>query len=217
MAAAACSAARGPAPVREQMVTHFDLATDLRRAALLGDLAAVRRSAALLADLERPRDLRPDQASRLGPLAQVAREAGRAQTVDEAARATARVAQACADCHVANGVGLGSLLEVGPLPTRRGVRGHMAELSRASELLWTGVAAPSDTLWEAGATALTAAGPLPTGLAQELPATYVYDAGLRLRRLGQDAATAAGAVERDRLLGEIWATCSDCHARVGIR
>ena len=46
---AACSPARGPAPVREHMVSHYDLATDLRAAALRGDLAGVRRAAAGLA------------------------------------------------------------------------------------------------------------------------------------------------------------------------
>jgi hypothetical protein len=44
------------------MLTHFDMASNLREAALRGDLTGVRRAAARLADLERPPDLGPDLA-----------------------------------------------------------------------------------------------------------------------------------------------------------
>lgn len=216
LVAAACSTAPGPAPVREQMQTHFDLALDLRAAALVGDLHAVRRAAAGLADLQRPRDLSREHRSQLGPLARVARDAERAETVSDAAHETARVAQACADCHVANGVRLEGRLAAGPAGTAAGVRGHMSELRRASDALWNGAAGPSDALWRAGAKAIATAGPLPTGLARSLSATYVYDAGLRLRRLGTEASAAQGPEERIRVLGDVWATCAGCHTRAEV-
>jgi cytochrome c553 len=196
------------------MLTHFDMASNLREAALRGDLTGVRMAAARLADLERPPDLGPDLAPQFLPLSRAAREAGRARSVEEAAQATARVARACADCHVANRVGLGDRLSASPEPGRAN---HGAAASRAAGLLWNGVAGPSDPLWLTGAAALAGAGPLPEAPAGRLPSGYAEDAGLRLSRLAQDASAATSAEERDRLLGEIWTTCAGCHSLAGVR
>jgi cytochrome c553 len=211
---AGCTAGQGRGNVRQQMFAHFDRASELRAAALRGDLSAVRRAADLLADLERPSDLGPDLAPQFLPFTRVARDAGRASSPDEAARATARVASACADCHVANRVGLGERLGVPPAPR---LGDHAQEAAHAAGLLWNGVAGPSDVLWRTGAAALEEAGPPPAVPPGRLPAGYGDDAQAHLRQLAGDASAAALPGERDRLLGEIWATCAGCHSLAGLR
>ncbi|HSH75865.1 MAG TPA: hypothetical protein VLA09_09305, partial [Longimicrobiales bacterium] len=126
---AGCTFGRGPEPVRDQMLAHFELAAELRQSALMGDLRGVRRAADRLVDLERPPDLAADRGDDVLPLARAARDAGRARTADEAARATARVARACADCHLASRVGLGNRLGV-PYTEGAAARRHTPALAR---------------------------------------------------------------------------------------
>lgn len=216
IALAGCGVPGGPAPVRELMVNHYDLAAQLRESALIGDLAGVRRSAVRLADLQRPTDLGPERAPQLLPLSRAARDASLSESVDEAARASARVARSCGDCHLANGAGLGDRLAAGPAPSGGAAREHVAVLSRVSGLLWNGVAGPSDDLWSAGAEALGGSGTLSAQSAPGLPTEYVDLARARLQRLGGEAVRASGAEGRERMLGEIWATCAECHSRAGV-
>jgi cytochrome c553 len=194
------------------MLTHFDMAADLRHAALMGDLVGVRRSATLLADLERPPDLGPEHQPRLIPLARAARAAGLARSSEEAARATADVARACADCHVAAGVGLEELLSLEPRPGVAPASAHAPALGPASSLLWSGVAAPSERHWRAGLEALEAAGPIDAEARRGLPPEYVVEIERRIARLTEEADRATAPDERSRLLGEIWSACADCHS-----
>jgi cytochrome c553 len=209
---AGCTTGRGPEPIREQMLAHFEVAADLREAAFLGDLNGVRRASNRLVDLERPGDLGPDQGRQLLPLARAARDAATAESVDGAARAAARVPRACADCHLANRVPLGDRLGVPPAPGGRGARRHALGLARAAGLLWNGVAGPSERLWQSGAAALRETGPLPPDMARALPAAYVDDADLRMQELAAIATTATAREDRDRVLADVFATCAGCHA-----
>jgi cytochrome c553 len=211
LALAGCAVGSGPGTVREGMLTHFDMAAEMREAALRGDSSGARRAANRLADLERPPDLGSELAPQFLPLTRAAREVGRAQSAEETARAAAQVARACADCHVANRVGLGDRLGASPAPARAD---HGAESTRAAGLLWNGVAGPSDPLWSTGATALAAAAPPPQAPAGRLPAGYADEAALRLGQLAREASVVTAPEERDRLLADLWATCADCHTRI---
>lgn len=209
-----CSTAPEPfmgSPTRGQMIAHFDLAIELRGHAIRGDLQRFRSTADALADLDPARDLPPEVILQLGPMRWEARTGAEARTNEAAAQAAAEVARTCGDCHVANEVALGDrFVAAAPQPSDDTER-HMAGLAWTTRLLWEGLAGPSDRAWDAGAEALISGGALPDEMLGVLPERDVRFASDRLRRLGREAADAREPEYRVRALGEIWATCSECH------
>lgn len=211
-----CAAAPEPfmgSPTRGQMIAHFDLAIELRGHAIRGDLQRFRSTAQDLADLDPARDLPTDVILQLGPMRWEAQAGASARTNEAAAQAAAEVARTCGDCHLANDAGLGDrFVAAAPQPSEDTER-HMAGLAWTSRLLWEGLAGPSDRAWAAGADALMTGGALPDELLRALPDRDVQFASDRLQRLGREAAEAQEPEYRVRALGEIWATCSECHTR----
>jgi len=205
-------------PTRGQMLTHFDLALELRAHAINGDLARFRSAAHSLAELQPARDLPAEVFLQFGPLRYEARVGQDARTNEAASQAAAEIARTCGDCHAANEVDIpdAPLAPVAPAGAEDLV-GHMDGLARVTGLLWAGLVGPSDASWQAGAAALIDAGALPEGLETRLPARDIDFASERLRRLGREASAAAEPEYRVRALSEIWATCSDCHEKLGIR
>jgi mono/diheme cytochrome c family protein len=214
--ATGCSSAPAPyqgSPTRGQMLAHFDLALELRAHAINGDLARFRMAAQELADLDPAHDLPAEIILQLGPMRWEAQAAAGARTVEAAAQGAAEVARTCGDCHAANGVPLGDRFVVGERPPTGDTEQHMAGLAWITRLLWDGLVGPSDVTWNAGARALAEAGALPDELLTELPERDVRFASDRLQRLAGEAAAAREPEHRVQALGEIWATCSDCHSR----
>lgn len=214
-----CSA--GPDPetaIRQQMLTHFDLAEELRDHAIAGDLTRFRATARALAERELATDLPADIFLQLGPLRHEAELASDARTVDAAARAAAEVARTCGDCHEANGVALPPTIPgpaVRPTTPQADLQTHMERLSRVTSRLWAGLAAPNASDWEAGSADLIALGGLPAGLEGLVTADEIDFAARRLRRLAEEAGAATESRHRVRALGEIWGTCADCHQQFG--
>ena len=89
----------------------------------------------------------------------------------------------------------------------------MTGLARITTPLWDGLVGPSEPSWAVGARGLIEAGALPDALLASFPARDLAFASERLPRLGREAAEAREPDERVRALGEIWATCSECHSR----
>jgi len=198
-------------PSRGQMITHFDLAVDARGYAIMGDLDAFRDAADDLAELQPADDLPAELWLQFGPLRYEARAGGQARTLEEAAMASARIAESCGACHEANGVGLGDRFTIGGPPPPGTTGRHMAGLAWASRLLWDGLIGPSDRTWSAGAEGLGELGVLPEGLPADLPAGDVRVASVRLQQLAERALLSFEPEERISVLGEIWATCAGCH------
>lgn len=212
--ATACAGRPEPfegSPTRGQMITHFDLALDARESAILGDVDAFRRAAEDLARLNPARDLPAEVILQLGPMRWEAREAAKAQSTGEAAAGAARVAETCGNCHEANDVGLGERFTLGGPPPAGSTGRHMAGLAWASRLLWDGLVGPSDLTWYTGADGIIELGALPEGLEAVVEARALDEASRRLRELGVRATQAHTPEARIEVLGEIWATCADCH------
>lgn len=199
-------------PSRGQMITHFDLALELRDYAINGQLEDFRDAADDLAELEPATDLSAELVLQFGPMRWEAREAALAQTIEEAGATAARVAATCGDCHVANKVPLGERFTLGGPPPAGSPARHMAGLAWASRLLWDGLVGPSDRTWFTGAEGLIELGALPEGLPTEYTSSDVAVAGARLRQLGQKATLARDPEARVEILGEVWATCASCHS-----
>lgn len=218
LAVAGCSTAPQPfmgSPERGQMGAHFDLAVQMRGAAIDGDLPRFRGAAQELADLDPARDLSPEVHLQLGPMRWEARAGADARTAEAAAQATAEVARTCGDCHRANNVVLGDRLVVTTPPPNEDADRHMSGLAWVTRLLWQGLIVPSDAAWAVAAESLTEPGALSEELLSGLPAREVQLASERLQRLGREASGATEPDDRVRALGEIWAVCSGCHATWG--
>jgi cytochrome c553 len=210
----ACASRPDPfmgSPERGQMLTHFNLALDLRGFAIHGDLDAFRETAQELADLEPARNLPAEMILQFGDMRWQASEGAMAETTEDAAHAAARVAATCGECHEANTVGLGERFTLGGPPPAGSPARHMAGLAWASRLLWDGLVGPSDRTWFTGAEGLIELGALPEGLASGYSERDVAIAGARLRQLGDRATMQRDVAGRTDVLGDIWATCAGCH------
>jgi cytochrome c553 len=100
---------------QERMLTHFDLALELRTHAISGDLNRFRATAGAIAELGATPDLPAEIFLQFGPLRYEAEVGSEVRTHAAAARATAEIARTCGDCHEANGI---ELLPELPMPRR---------------------------------------------------------------------------------------------------
>jgi cytochrome c553 len=132
-----------------------------------------------------------------------------APSVDEGCRRAAKLAAACADCHVDSGV----LPEFANPPTvppdLDTVKARMARHRWATDRLWEGVVGDNDETWRAGLDVLSAT-PLPWSKISAEREALAH----RLQQLADDARkTQATDQLRDRArsYGEILVTCAACH------
>ena len=132
-----------------------------------------------------------------------------APSIDEACRREARLAAACADCHVDAGV-LPEFADPPRLPADGDtIKARMARHLWASDRLWEGMVGDSDESWRGGLDVL-AATPLPWSAADGDRAALAK----RLQQLASDARQAQATDQlrdRARAYGEILATCAACH------
>jgi hypothetical protein len=197
-----------PAMVRFHMQRHFDDLREIERMLVAGKLEDGKTRAHLLT---RPA-LDPGMAPWHHAIARVvdaARALETAPGIDEALRREARVAEACAECHLRT-QRLPAFAPPAALPPDAPtLAARMARHAWAVDRLWEGMVGPAEDRWRMGLEAL-AASPLPFKPLDDAPALAT-----RLRDLARHAlATRATAEldERTRLYGELLVTCAACHA-----
>lgn len=203
-------------PVQTTMYRHFALARDMRSFAVSGELDRLREVALELSEAEEAWGLPPGSADHLDRVRRSARQASEAGTLAEAQGATADLAQACGDCHLANQVDLGSRFRtVAPL-SNGSVARHMNRLAWVSRLLWDGLIGPSERTWSTGAGALVDTSAFPGPTATHVPSSVVQESARALAELAAEAVVTEPQ-GRPRLLERMWGVCTDCHAQAGIR
>lgn len=194
--------------VRFHMHENFDLLRAIEKLFVRGKLEDGRVFARAIA--EAPEEPGLDSfAKRATDVRARAAEVAAATTIDDALRREARLAQACADCHVDAGV-LPDFDHPPRLPADRGtVTTRMARHLWATDRLWEGMVGNSDEAWRAGLDVLASA-PLPSSELGGERAAIAH----RLQQLA-DAARKAQATDqlRDkaREYGDILVTCAACH------
>lgn len=205
----ACPAKSPPTPpetTADRMLTHFAYGTEAHDAVIGGDLDRAKKAGVALAAMA-PLPDTPE--SSLPFLAAVRVHAGalaEAPTLAEAARAVARLGQACGDCHAAVGRGPRAPKdEYGnpyAVPTDVMPRHQWAML-----WVWYGVVSADAGAYDAGLAVLAEA---PTWDPRSENSTF---AGLQKRV--QELAVAADRTPESRaaLYGEVLATCTACHQR----
>jgi mono/diheme cytochrome c family protein len=128
--------------------------------------------------------------------------------IDEACRRVARVAEACAECHVRNPKRPSFVRTSAPpdLPTPAA---RMARHQWAVDRLWEGVVGPIDESWRAGLQVLSTT-PLPFSRLTDAPVLASHLQKRAAEALIPDATD--GVADRARAYGEMLVTCAACHS-----
>jgi cytochrome c553 len=199
-----------PEMVRFHMNRHFDDLQAIQRLLVSGKLAEAKSLAFMLTKPATDPGLAP-WAAESASVTEAARALVAAPGVDEALRREARVAVACAYCHVHTQQA--PVFAAPPTtPTdEANTASAMARHQWAVDRLWEGVVGGSDRPWRAGLEVLGAT-PLPYSPAAPALAT-------RLQQLARSAMTAHREQtetldERGRLYGEMLVTCAACHQQL---
>jgi cytochrome c553 len=194
-----------PAPLANPMAQHGVATFAMRYALARGDLEGFRSAAGIFAS---GAEVMPDPHFRVAfkPVAAAAQQAKLAETTDSQARALAELGLACARCHVEHGRPEVSLTAP-PTELRRHVW--------AADRMWEGLMGPSIDAWSKGADAMSDAplfrdDPAPV----ELPVATLAMRTWTSARMGRDATS--DEVRATAFAG-VYATCSDCHARLGVK
>lgn len=191
--------------VRFHMHENFDLLRAIEKLLIRGKLDEAQRLAAAIARAPDEPGISP-WATQMVRVRERASALATAPSVDEALRAEARLAEACAGCHTDAGVAPEFRSQAPAPPDRATVEARMARHLWATDRLWEGVIGGADESWRTGLDVL-AATPLPFPRADPKRAAL----GTQLQKLAQDARTSEPS-DRPRIYGEILVTCAACHA-----
>jgi cytochrome c553 len=201
-----------PAEVQKHMDDHFGKVREVQDAVIRGDLDEARTPAAWLAEHVATTGLPAGTESRVVDMKVAAKSVAAAQSVGNAAIATASLVRACGDCHTAAKVV--PTFSDPPLQTsKEKVPSHMLEHQHAIELMYRGLVSPTSPKWMVGAQELKAAALVSKQL-PEVPAEAVA-AEARVHELADRAINAVDMNTRVTIYGALIGSCASCHALHG--
>lgn len=204
----------GEKPISDPPVdAHAMQGLMIRDAVVRGDLDETKKAANALVALVSKHEA-PTPESRLEAMVIAAHRVAEANTMNEAARSFAFLAERCGECHVATrGPASGPAT---PPPETLGLTPRMRRHQWGAARLWEGLVAPSDEAWLSGARVLADA-PLTAEqtLAGRTPVPEIATLAASVHELGLDATHATKASTRIGIYGEVLTTCATCHTRVG--
>ena len=207
LAGACAGSLEGPT---ERMFDHYGRAGQIQTALIVGDLEASRRPAAWLAEHEAFAGLPTGSEQWVDEIRGAARAVRDADSIDQAADATARLASACAGCHAATDGGP-RFRSAAPPASPDQLGSHMVRHLWGVDRMWEGVIGGSAQTWNAGARAIADSEPheeFPGGSTTATLAQAVHDQAARALHLP--------APDRPALYAEILKTCAGCHSLVGV-
>lgn len=194
--------------VRFHMHENFDLVRAIEKLLVRGKLEEGQRLAAAIARAPDEPGMQP-WAPQAAKVRDRANAIANAPSIDEALRAEARLADACASCHADAGA-TPEFRSAPTLPPDKGtVEARMARHLWAADRLWEGIVGDAEDPWRAGLDVL-AATPLPWSKVDADRAPL----GKQLQSLADDArkmSRVTDRAERARAYGEILVTCAACH------
>lgn len=200
-----------PPPLAAQMHERFALLTAVRDAVVHGRLDDARVTARALAGYSSP-EMPAGWVPLVGAVDAEAARVATAPDLVAAAVGTARIASACAACHVATSGGP-SLDEGGDVPPQRWTAGKNMELHAwALDWMWLGLLAMDDGAWVRGASEL-ARQPLPLRFEDAPPPGGRPQLEQGVYLLAGRALETDFPDERAEIYGTLLATCSECHTR----
>jgi hypothetical protein len=195
--------------MRFHMLASFDTARTIERLLIRGRLDDARYFAQALATEPDVPGLAP-WAKQVELVRERAAAVAAAPGIAEACRRQARLAEACARCHVDASAEADFQPPREVPPDQPSVAARMARHRWAADRLREGVIGGSDQAWRAGLDVLAA-----TPLAWPEPGAKRKDLARQLQQLADQGRRPAinGLAERTRLYGEILITCTACHAQ----
>lgn len=205
------SHAAPPPPLTSEMHARFNALTSARDAVIAGKL---KDASAAIAPLCSTDPLAPFPATWAPMLRRVEDEAKILKASPDLASASvavAKVAIACAECHIATG---GGPLEATAtdIPPQKWDEGQNMPLHRwAANWMWLGLIANDSGAWERGATELDTQ-PLAM-MFENAPIPGMKELEQRVYQLANKAVTTEDLSERGVLYGELLSTCNQCHVK----
>lgn len=198
-----------PSVVQFHMRGHLGDLRTIERHLIAGKLEEAQATAFMLTKPANDPGLEP-WAAQTQRVVDEAKGLSDAKSIDEGCRRVARVAQACAECHLKTQT-TPMFPDAIPPPADDG--SAIARMSRhqwAVDRMWEGMVSGSDRPWVQGLEVLSAS-PLPFTPLSEAPAL-----ANRLQRLAGDALASHNDQSetldsRTRLYGEMLVTCAACH------
>jgi hypothetical protein len=192
-----------------RMHERFSSAKQMAQSIALGDLERAHDSARVIALLDEP-DALPEWRPYIDDIREMARQIEFATTTIAAARSATILGLRCAHCHLAIKARVTIPLEPRP-PVDQQLALQMRSHQWAAVQMWTGLIAPADDHWLAGAAALTVV-PInmpPRGMLPRFADDL--DDVARIRLSGRRALTTRSDADRVDTLGDVLATCAHCH------
>lgn len=216
LALAACSPADAddqpplerPDVVRETMRTQFKDLRDIQDMLLAGKLEDAKARAFMLTKPATDPGLAP-LAAQTQAVVDAATELVDARTIPEACRKVARVAGACASCHVHMPRPLRAPPETEPPTAQPTLSERMQRHAWATDRLWEGAVLGDIRRWREGVETLAMA-PVPIAGREALANRLQLQAQSALRDLDAGAGTVH---TRATAYGEMLVTCAECHAQ----
>jgi cytochrome c553 len=207
-----------PKPISEltrEMHEQLGKVTVVQQAVIRGDLETAAVPARWMAERQEMQGFPASTAPIIADMKRFAANVAGAKDIKGAATATTMMISYCGTCHVA-----AKVKPVFPdLPEPRqtkGAAGHMLEHQLAVDLMYQGLAGPSDELWKKGVETLRAA-PLSAG---DLPkdASLTADIVASEKKVHEQAAKTLMTTDigtRVALYSEVLGECAACHSLHG--
>jgi cytochrome c553 len=198
----------------KDMHEHLGRVTTIQEAVIRGDLEAVAEPSAWLSKHEAPP--LPAGTEPMGmDMRKIAEMAGGAKDIGTAATAAAQLVAACGACHHAAKAAVKWPEQVKPVEGP-GIAAHMLEHQWAIDLMYQGLAMPSDDAWQKGIAALKAS-PM---AAKELPRDEKLTKEIvafekKVHELAGKAEKATDIGSKVAVYGEALAGCASCHGLHG--
>jgi hypothetical protein len=199
-----------PAVVQFHMRTHLDDLRTIERHLIAGRLEDARATAFMLTKPAKDPGLEPWQ-PQMDHVVAEANGLVDAKTIDDGCRRVARVAEACAECHIKTQTTPVFPTAAPPPGDDGSPLARMVRHQWAVDRLWEGMVAGTNEPWVGGLEIL-ASSPLPFTTLTEAPALAT-----RLQQLASDALArhrdqSETLDSRTAAYGEMLVTCSACHS-----
>lgn len=207
-----------PKPITEltkEMHEQLGKVTIVQQAVIRGDLETAAVPAKWMADHQEVAGFPADTASYVADMKKFAANVAAAKDIKGAAIATTMMISYCGGCHVATKVK--PAFPDLPKPTwTKGTAAHMLEHQWAVDLMYQGLAGPSDELWKKGVDALKVA-PLS---AADLPRDSSLTAEIvanekKVHEQADKALKTTDMGSRVALYSEVLGECATCHSLHG--
>jgi len=199
--------------VADHMADHFSHIHDIEQAVIRGDLEAAQAPAQWIVEHQTLSNLPADSGVYLAEIRNSASGVAATEDIGNAAIATATMVAACGKCHTATGV-TPTMPDVAPPTGASQITGHMQGHLQAVDLMYEGLAAPSDELWKKGAELLKVSPLEGENLPQEL-SDEVKASEIRVHEMADRAMAAADTGAKIAIYGELISGCASCHGLHG--